>query len=126
MPIRLGICDDKESFRRMLAMCLAVEPDIEVIGEAADGAEAIQLAERESPDVMLLDVAMPVMDGIEALPQLRLASPGTVVVMLSGFASRTIADEALAAGAWRFIEKGTSLPEILDAVRAAFAERSVV
>lgn len=94
-----------------------LEPDIEVVGQAGDGQEAIDLVASTPVDVLLLDLAMPTMDGLEALPKLRAASPDTRVIMLTGFGTREIRERALAAGADRYLEKGIMPDEILAAIR---------
>ena len=73
--MRVMICDDEPSLRTLLRIALGLEPDLEVVAEAANGREAIDLAEQHRPDVILLDLAMPVMDGLEALPKLRAVAP---------------------------------------------------
>lgn len=110
------VCDDQAGFRQLVAVVLGLEPGIEVIGEAGDGREAIMLAERLQPDVLLLDIAMPVMDGLEALPRVREVSPATQVVVLTGVAAASIRERALAAGASAFIEKGIDIDELGDRV----------
>ncbi|MCW2950228.1 MAG: response regulator transcription factor [Thermoleophilia bacterium] len=119
MTIRLAICDDNASYRKVLTLIIGMENDIEIVGEAGDGEAGIMLAAAHEPDVMLLDVAMPLMDGIEAIPSILERSPRTVVIMLTGFSSHLVRDRALAAGAWRFIEKGTDVGEITRTVREA-------
>ena len=114
---RLAICDDVEAFRRLLSIVFELEPDIEVVGQAGDGQEAIDLVASTPVDVLLLDLAMPTMDGLEALPKLRAASPDTRVIMLTGFGTREIRERALAAGADRYLEKGIMPDEILAAIR---------
>ncbi len=92
----------------------------EVVGEAANGKEAVELARRTQPDVMLLDIAMPVMDGLEALPHITEVAPSTRVVILTGFSSSTIRARALAAGAVGYLEKGASPAAMIEAVQKAF------
>ncbi|HWH05086.1 MAG TPA: response regulator transcription factor [Gaiellaceae bacterium] len=115
------ICDDQEGFRRTVAIVLGLDDGVAVVGEAADGEEAIRLARELQPDVLLLDIAMPVMDGLEALPAIREASPDTRVVMLTGLASEAIRERALAAGATLFIEKGTDIATLAHAAREVCA-----
>ena len=115
------ICDDQEGFRRTVAIVLGLDEGVAVVGEAADGEEAIRLARELQPDVLLLDIAMPVMDGLEALPAIREASPDTRVVMLTGLASEAIRERALAAGATLFIEKGTDIATLARRVREVCA-----
>lgn len=116
-PIRLAICDDVEAFRRMLSIVFDLEHDIEIVGQAADGREAVELASATDIDVMLMDLAMPVMDGLEALPKVLEASPDTKVIMLTGFGTAEILERTLAAGAARYLTKGVLPDEILAAVR---------
>ncbi|MBW3592456.1 MAG: response regulator transcription factor [Actinobacteria bacterium] len=113
----MAICDDQEAFRQVMTLVLGLEPGIEVVGEAADGREAVDLVTRLSPDVLLLDIAMPVMDGLEALPLIREAAPRTSVAMLTGVASEQVRERALAGGAALFIEKGTDAAEMTRQIR---------
>lgn len=99
-----------------------MEPDIEVVGAAANGREAIKLAVQQLPDVILLDLAMPEMDGLEALPKLREAVPDASVVVLSGFQHSLLGSQARELGAVAYVEKGTdpsTLAEIIRNVAAA-------
>ena len=120
---RIVVCDDQSAFRQLVTMVLGLERGIEVVGEAADGVEAIDAARRHAPDVLLLDVAMPNMDGLEALPFIREASPATRVVMVTAFGSETIRERALAAGAAGFIEKGLDVAELVEQVMQICAVR---
>jgi len=124
VTIRLAICDNSDLFREVLATVLALEPGIEIVGEAINGAEGIELARTQRPDAMLLDVSMPVMDGIEAIAGIHEASPGTAVIMLTGLTNSVVRERALAAGATHFIEKGSDFPVILETVRSAVADRA--
>jgi DNA-binding NarL/FixJ family response regulator len=121
MACRIAICDDVRAYRELLTIAFSVEHDIEVVGEAATGEEAIELVRREQPDVLLLDVAMPKMDGLEALPQVVEAAPATRVIMLTGFARAELRERALAGGAFGYLEKGATPRELADAVRSACA-----
>lgn len=96
-------------------------PGLRVVGQAKDGREAVQLAASEQPDIVLLDLSMPEMDGMEALPLIRSVAPNTKVLVLTGFASTEIREQALAAGAVAFLEKGIRTAAIVDAVRSACA-----
>jgi DNA-binding NarL/FixJ family response regulator len=116
VPSRIVVCDDQRAFRTIVATVLGLEPDVEVVGEAADGRQAIELVVRLKPDVLVLDIAMPVMDGLEALPHIRSGSPGTKVVMLTGVASDSVRERALEGGAALFLEKGTDIDEVVRAV----------
>src|SRR3954471_7697700 len=112
----LGV-DDAANLRELLTVLLDVEDDFEVVGTAADGAQAIERAAALQPDVVLLDLAMPVMDGLQALPGLREQLPGARIVIFSGFEHEALAREALAAGADAYIEKGTSVMQLVARLR---------
>ena len=115
------ICDDEPSLRELLRIALGLEHDLEVVAEAADGREALDLVERHRPDVILLDLAMPGMDGLEALPKLRKAAPETKVVIFSGFQESVLGRQARELGAVAYVEKGTDLAALAAAIRNAAA-----
>lgn len=121
MACRIVICDDQAGFRQLIGVVLATEEGLEVVGEAADGLEAIAIVRDAQPDVVLLDVAMPKMDGLEALPEIREASPASAVVMLTAFGSPSVRDRAAAGGAAGFVEKGSDLDELIAAIRGVCA-----
>jgi len=105
-----------------MSVLLGLEPGLQVIGEAADGREVVDVVGQLSPDVLLLDVAMPEMDGIEALPHIREASPSTRVVMVTAFGSDSVRRRAFDAGASLFIEKGSDVDVIVGEIRRACAQ----
>jgi DNA-binding NarL/FixJ family response regulator len=119
--IRVAIADDQMLVRAGFAALLAAEDDMEVAGEAADGAEAVRLACLQKPDVMLMDIRMPGMDGIDATRRIA-ANPdlaGVHVVILTTFQLDEYIFEALRAGASGFLVKDTDAAELLRAVRVA-------
>jgi DNA-binding NarL/FixJ family response regulator len=118
-PIRVLVCDDVEAFRALMRYTLQEDPGIEVVGEAADGMAAIGAAERLQPDVVLLDLTMPVLDGIDAIAAVLARAPGTRVVALSGWGAERMADAALEQGAVAYVEKSDDVQAIRAAVRAA-------
>jgi DNA-binding NarL/FixJ family response regulator len=121
-PIRVLVCDDVEAYRALMRYTLPEDPGIEVIGEAANGKAAIERAAELQPDVVLLDLTMPLLDGIDAIPQVLERAPGARVVALSGWGADRMADAALAQGAVAYVEKTDDVQAVRDAVRAAAAE----
>jgi DNA-binding NarL/FixJ family response regulator len=116
-PIRLILIDDELRVRQGLRMCISAEPDMEVVGEAADGQAARQLAGRLHPDVVVMDLHMRGMDGLEATRQVRAAIPGTVVIMLSLEDDAQARKLAAEAGASAFVSKQEGLERLLAAIR---------
>jgi DNA-binding NarL/FixJ family response regulator len=112
------VCDDQQAFRSVVSLMLSLEPGIEVVGEACDGEEAVRVVAALRPDIVLLDIAMPVLDGFEALPRIREQSQDTQVVMLTGFTSTGMRERALAAGATSYVEKGTDVPAMIALIKS--------
>jgi DNA-binding NarL/FixJ family response regulator len=117
--IRLLLVDDQPAVRRGLGLRLVLEPDMLVVGEASTGREALTLAQKLSPDVVLMDVEMPDMDGIETTAVLRATAPQSAVVMLSIHADTLTRTRAQAAGAVAFVEKRGIIQDLLAAIRQA-------
>ena len=109
---RVLLVDDTPEIRALLRVNFELEPDFEVVADAGDGVAAITNAREHQPDLVVLDLAMPVMDGLQALPEIVAAAPNTRVLVLSGFTSDQLADEALELGAHAYVEKGIR-PELL-------------
>jgi DNA-binding NarL/FixJ family response regulator len=121
--IRVALADDQELVRAGFAALLDAEDDIEVVGEAADGQQAVRIAEQRTPDVMLMDIRMPVLDGIEAMRRIA-ARPdlaGVHVVILTTFSLDEYVFEGLRAGAAGFLVKDTDAAELIRAVRVVAA-----
>jgi CheY-like chemotaxis protein len=118
---RIVVVDDNDDVRRLVRIQIERVGRYEVVGEAVDGVEAVEVVTALQPDVVFLDLAMPRMDGLQALPLIIDAVPQVRVVVLSGFDQGTIAAKALAAGARRYIEKGPRInfAEIIDGVLSA-------
>jgi DNA-binding NarL/FixJ family response regulator len=114
--IRVVVADDHRLFAQALEAILATDDRIEVAGHAADGAEAVRLALAVDPDVILMDIAMPVMDGFQATKQIRKQKPTACVLMLTGSNSRTDVDRARAAGAAGYVTKDRIAAELIDAI----------
>ncbi|MFF0423919.1 response regulator [Streptomyces sp. NPDC004520] len=120
-PIRVVIADDEPLIRAGIRMILISDPEIEVVGEAADGRAAIEAARAHAADVVLLDIQMPVLDGLSALPELRRAAPAARVIILTTFGERENVLRALEHGGAGFLLKDTAPAELIRAVRAAAA-----
>lgn len=118
-PIQVLLVDDEAAVRRGLRMRLALESDIDVVGEAGDGSAAIELAARLGPDVVLMDVNMPIMDGIAATRELGSRAPGAAVVVLSMHDDRATVGLALDAGAVEFVTKQQIDDALIAAIRSA-------
>lgn len=121
--IRILIVDDHPIVREGVRQLLGTQPDFKVVGEAGDGIEALERARELRPDVVLLDIAMPRMGGLEAVRLIREAAPATRVVVLSMFENETYAHQALEAGAHGYVLKGEPSSDMLAAIRAANDER---
>ena len=124
--IRLLLADDQALVRGALAALLDLEADLTVVGEAASGEAAVALAEELSPDVVLMDVEMPGMDGIAATTLIRHTQPSVQVLMVTTFGRPGFLRRALAAGAAGFVVKDTPARELADAVRRVAAGLRVV
>jgi two-component system, NarL family, response regulator LiaR len=124
--IRLLIVDDHAIVREGLQTLLGEEHDIEIIGQAANGREALYMAMQCSPDVILIDLMMPEMGGIEAIRHIHAESPHTQIVVLTNFSEGRHVNEALEAGAIGYLLKDVLKPELLRAVRAAAQGKSVL
>jgi NarL family two-component system response regulator LiaR len=123
-PIRVLLVDDHTMVRRGLATFLMVFDDLELAGEAADGDEAIQLCARLLPDVVLMDIIMPNIDGVTATRAIRQRFPTVQVIALTSFAEEELVQNALAAGAIAYLLKDVTADELAQAIRAAHAGRS--
>ena len=119
--ITVLLADDEAMVRAGVRAILATAPDIEVVAEAGDGREACELARAHRPDVALLDIRMPVLDGLGAAAELRRAAPGVAVVMLTTFSEDEYITAALDSGASGFLLKSGDPYELMAAVRAAHA-----
>lgn len=108
---RVVVADDAAGIRALLRTLLSLEPDFDVVGQAGDGAEAVDLVAKLHPDLIVIDVSMPVMSGLEAISAIRAISPGTRVVVLSG------ERRGLPQGAHAQIEKGTPNEVLIDTLR---------
>ena len=128
MTIRIVLADDQALLRKGFRMILEAEEDLEIVGEAADGADAVRLVELYRPDVVLMDVRMPVLDGIEATRAITAATPGdeTRVLILTTFDLDEYAFSALRAGASGFLLKDVPPAELVSAIRTVARGDAVV
>ena len=115
---RVLLADDVGELRALVRLTLERSGEFVVVAEAGNGAEAVEAAAHELPDLVLLDVSMPVMDGLEALPLILEAAPETQVVMLSGFAEERLGAEARKLGALAYVEKGVPPRELVNRLLA--------
>jgi DNA-binding NarL/FixJ family response regulator len=117
---RVLVVDDAANLRELLTLLLDTEDDFEVIGTASNGEQALAVAEALLPDIILLDLAMPVMDGMKALPALRELLPASSIVIFSGFEQieqNAFVEQAIAAGADAYLEKAASVTALVDVLR---------
>jgi NarL family two-component system response regulator LiaR len=121
MPIRVLIADDHSVVRQGLHMFLSSDPELDIVGEARDGAEALALAHQLYPDVVLMDLLMPVMDGIAATAAIRRELPDTEVVALTSVLEDAAVIEAVRAGAIGYLLKDTEAHELRRAIKSAAA-----
>jgi DNA-binding NarL/FixJ family response regulator len=122
--IRLLIVDDHSVVRRGLETLLGSFADIEIVGTAADGIEAVQLAAERHPDIILMDLSMPNLDGFEATRQILAANPTIRIVALTSFSEQRKVFDAISSGAIGYLLKDSTPAELVDGVRAAFAGES--
>jgi signal transduction histidine kinase/CheY-like chemotaxis protein len=115
-PIRVVIIDDTYDLRELLRLALT-RGGLEVVGEAGDGQAGIECVRLEQPDVVLLDLSMPVMDGLEALPTIRRVVPDAKIVVLSGFGATQMSEKAMTIGADGYLQKGIALKRIIEFVK---------
>jgi DNA-binding NarL/FixJ family response regulator len=115
-PVRVLIADDEPLFVEMLEALLDADPRIEVVGAARDGGEAVQLAIELEPDVTLMDISMPAMDGIEAVRRIVDRQPEAAIVMLTGSSAASDVDRSRQAGAVGFLTKDRIHSELIETV----------
>ena len=124
--IRLLVVDDHEVMRFGLQTLLNDEPDMTVVGVAADGRTAVTMAIADQPDVVLMDVSMPVLDGVAATREIVSAVPSVRVIVLTSYSQESIVRSALSAGASGYLLKDSSPATLTDAIRAVHRGESVL
>ena len=125
-PIRVMIVDDHGMVRRGLLTYLKNEADVQVVGEARDGQEAVQLCAQLQPDVILMDLLMPKLDGVAATRLIRAQWPQVRVIALTSFGEKELVQNALQAGAISYLLKNATGSDLAEAIRAACAGRSIL
>jgi DNA-binding NarL/FixJ family response regulator len=121
MSLKLVLADDHRMMREGLRSMLENQPDIEVVGEAADGKDAVEMVRRLAPDVIVMDINMPRLDGIDATRQICADTPQTKVVVLSMHTERPFVYEIIRAGAAAYVLKDSAINELIQAIHAAVA-----
>jgi NarL family two-component system response regulator LiaR len=124
--IRVMIVDDHTMVRKGLAAMLKVKPDLKLVGEASNGREALQLCAEVQPDVILMDLLMPRMDGTTAIQAVRSHWPGVRVIALTSFKEKDLVQRALRAGAISYLLKDVSIDDLAEAIRAACVGQSTL
>jgi DNA-binding NarL/FixJ family response regulator len=126
VSIRVAIADDHAVVRQGLRTFLELQDGMDVVGEAADGEEAVALVERAAPDVVLLDLVMPRVDGLEAIRRIRERAPATRILVLTSFADDHTVLPAVRAGAAGYLLKDVQPPELADAIRTVHAGEALL
>ena len=124
--IRVMIVDDHDMVRRGLATFLKIKPDLELVGEASDGEEALQVCEELRPDVVLMDLVMPRMGGAPAARLIRERLPQVQIIALTSFEDKELVREVLQAGAISYLQKNVTADELANAIRAAHVGRATL
>ena len=122
-PISVYLVDDIPELRELIKYGMEEDPGFEVVGEAGDGKSAIEGIAKTRPAAVLLDLSMPDMDGLQAIPQIREGDPDVAIIVLSGFSADRMSGHVLERGADGYVEKGTPIQELRDATRLAVAKR---
>jgi DNA-binding NarL/FixJ family response regulator len=122
-PVRILVVDDFEPWRRTIVSIIEEDPELQVIHEASDGLQAVQMCEELQPDLVVLDVGLPKLSGLEVARRIRVLSPDSKVLFLSVIPSQDVIDEALRIGAFGYIAKADAVRDLLPAMRAALADQ---
>lgn len=121
--MRVLLADDHKMFRHALRLVLEKEPNIEVVGEAGNGQELLALAHQTTPDVVCMDISMPVMDGVDATRRLLAIRPGVKIIGLSAFTDQYYVMEMMNAGAAGYVTKGEAVEEIVRAINTVYGSQ---
>jgi DNA-binding NarL/FixJ family response regulator len=126
LAIRVLVVEDFEPFRRFICYKLREKPELQIIGEASDGLEAVHKGEKLQPDLVLLDIGLPKLNGIEASLQLRKLAPASKIIFVTQESSADVVQEALSSGAWGYVVKNRAESDLLAAVEAVISEEHFV
>jgi CheY-like chemotaxis protein len=124
--VRVLVVDDYEPFRRFICSMLRKRPELQIVGETADGLEAVHKAEELRPDLILLDVGLPTLNGIEAARRIRTLSPESKIIFISQQSDPDVVEEALNLGARGYVVKAQAASELLAAVDAVLEKRQFI
>lgn len=119
--IRVLVCDDHPLIRSGLARLVSAQPDLELVGTAADGVCAVEEAERARPDVIVMDLSMPLLDGVTATEEIRRKSPRARVLVLSSYVQESVVISAFNAGVRGYLAKNVASHEVIDGIRETHA-----
>ncbi len=122
-PISVYLVDDVPELRELIRFGMEEDSGFEVVGEAGDGKSALQGIAEMHPAAVLLDLSMPDMDGLQAIPEIRQGDPDVAIIVLSGFSADRMGGPAIERGADAYIEKGSPMQELRDTTRTAVARR---
>src|SRR5215217_15832 len=122
-PISVYLVDDVPELRELIKFGLEEDPGFQIVGEAGDGRTALEGIAETQPAAVLLDLSMPDMDGMQAIPRIREGDPEVAIIVLSGFSADRMSGRVLERGADGYVEKGTPMRELRDATRIAVASR---
>ena len=122
-PISVYLVDDIPELRELVRYGMEEDPGFEVVGEAGDGKSAIEGITKTRPAAVLLDLSMPDMDGLQAIPRIREGDPDVAIIVLSGFSADRMSSHVLERGADGYVEKGTPIQELRETTRLAVAKR---
>ena len=124
--IRVFLCDDHTLFRQGIRKLLELEDDIEIVGEASNGEEMLDMLKKASPDVVLMDIGMPTMDGVTATYKIKKTSPGTNIIILTVYEDEPHIFQAIKAGAMGYLLKDVSADELIKAIRKVYKGEALI
>ena len=121
--VRVYICEDDDALRQLLRVSLEEDGEIRVVGDAADGRTGVEGVEVTQPDIVVLDLGLPGLDGIDAIPLIRQGAPDAQIIVFSGFQASQWSGLAMRLGVARYIEKGASMDEVCAVVKEVAQQR---